>query len=1531
MTTERAIRALLRLDPGAEPVEIAEALWLARQLPGAERPHGSETTPRPNESVQPGGGNDDRASTGAPGRPDPGRALSPGDQTGSSPTSAEPGESIIVRRPDRRPGGAPVSLIRALRPLNRRVAGNTGVQLDEEATARYRADFGFWLPVLRPADRRWINLLIITDTSPSMDVWRTESEELRVEIGRLRIFGHLQHEYLTITPDGPELSPSAAGAPERPRRVARRDSARRVILLITDGVAPFWHSPAAADFLRSLAGQDLTAIVQPLPQRLWPRTALSAEVGRLTAFSPPPHNGALAFASADDDTVPIPVFEMQPGWLAAWATLIAGGSVPDAAVVPVGEKWGRPVAEPSAGEADEEADDVLRAFRAVASPSALRLAARLSVAAPLTLPIIRYVQQATLPRAGSAEIAEVFLGGLLRRVAPGSGTGPDTEMYDFRPGVRERLVGTLRRHEVGEVSDALLRAVVRQDLTVPDLEGRPAGVSTGPEPTTALALPTGPIVDITRWTLGQLRSPSAQGTSASAGPADDSWMVSLHNGGDGAPVAGGVLIDAWRVLTCSPELSDEWIVSFPWAATPEHRRIQQILRPPGGDTGAGMAVLVLDEAAPGAVAPAPIVGLPAEELVGERWWSRSGDVVVRGTITHALTHGRIGVRADGPEQAPPMPGSGVWSPASGGVVALMSKGQAPGPAANAVTLAQFDEWMPAARLSDRWLSHRREPPAETEYLMEAKVVLVGDAGVGKTTLARKILDPGHPVAADEGATHGVSVSSWRFPSLVPVAGGTVERQFRAHIWDFGGQETYHATHQLFLTGRSVYVLVLDGRREETDIGYWLETVSLLSGRSPLMIVQNRGQGHLPPLDVPTLRREYPNLAGTFNVDLSDNVGLAEFTARLRRELELLPHVGTVVPRNWQAVHRALDDDPRDFISAAEFFAICARHGLTREPESRRLGELLHDLGTCLYFPDDPMLADVLILNPAWALRAVHRVLDDGEVVANRGVMTPADLTRIWWEPAYTSMRAELLRLMVRFALCYQIPGTDSYLAPQLLPPARPAYSWDEPGTVALRYEYDVMPKGIVRRLIVALHDLIEGDAVWRGGVVLARGGGRAEAVEDHRRRRLHLRFTPRGVATLRALIDQELDRVHRSYPDLRFVRLLPCDCPVCSDALDPTMFSVEELEDFARTGDRIQCRLSRRLIDPADLLRRLDQPEPSDSALEVFVSANQGSEADAVVAAITARLAGRGAVRRGVLNGLRYRDLIEQFIRRPAANKHVVLVIDDAYLRSAHCMAELTLVASHPDMLSRVSAIVLADANVFSAIGRLGYVRWWEQKRADLEEAARSVNPMQGIRKELDLYESFRTTLAGIIDILADMNTLPPDAHRGRDFEAVLSQFGEPVGGGRALSASAQRDLDDAALRVQLAARENISLLRDFIYQETVQERLRTSGSLREFVDRKGPRGRDGLEGWQVYVERQLTNVADGRPTHEIHRVILEALGTPPVHDPKWYTGLVTRHLDPDRPVNSRPGGSGGLNELIPLVKQRWGFRRHQLKAYLTT
>jgi hypothetical protein len=686
--------------------------------------------------------------------------------------------------------------------------------------------------------------------------------------------------------------------------------------------------------------------------------------------------------------------------------------------------------------------------------------------------------------------------------------------------------------------------------------------------------------------------------------------------------------------------------------------------------------------------------------------------------------------------------------------------------------------------------------AGVDYLSEAKLLIVGEAGAGKTSLAKKILDPGYALNTAEDSTEGIDVMAWQFPSGIRVQDATgehlLQRDFRVNVWDFGGQEIYHSTHQFFLTKRSVYVLVTDERKEDTDFEYWLEIVNLLSDGSPVVIVQNRKQGRQHGIDFGALRQRYPNLCGTLVLDLADNSGLDVAVAKIRRELEQLPHIGTALPKTWRAVRLALEADSRDYISATEFFGICRTNGFADREDMEQLGGYLHDLGICLFFQDDPLLSKTVILKPDWGTTAVYRVLDDPRIAQALGMFTRADLRRTWSDKAYELMQDELLQLMIKFQLCFQVPGSVTYIAPQLLTPSQPVYAWDDADNLQLRYEYDVMPKGIVRRLIVALHDCIPPNGVlWRSGAVFEYEGSKAEVIEVYRRRLLAVRIRGGDPRILLGLIDHQLGLIHRSYPGLRLKKFMPCGCETCSASADPTMFEVGILEDFARTGDQIQCQASRRLRDPVKLLRMLTTDTldlrsgapitggPAAVAREehikpeIFVSYKWGGAGEALVDEIQSRMAGREVHITRDKDQVRYRDSIQQFMRRLGAGKCVIVVLDKAYLESKNCMFELTHIASRPEFAARVYPIVMPDAEISDALTRVGYIKYWEGKRAELEAAMREIGQehLEGIREELDLYEDIRNMVARITSVLGDMNTLTPEMHQSADFEQLYAQL----------------------------------------------------------------------------------------------------------------------------------------------------------------
>jgi GTPase SAR1 family protein len=693
---------------------------------------------------------------------------------------------------------------------------------------------------------------------------------------------------------------------------------------------------------------------------------------------------------------------------------------------------------------------------------------------------------------------------------------------------------------------------------------------------------------------------------------------------------------------------------------------------------------------------------------------------------------------------------------------------------------------------------RQQQEVGIDYLCEAKLIIVGEAGAGKTTLAKKIKDPSYKLASQEPSTEGIDVIRWSFPSAVRIKRDGREKihnaEFKVSIWDFGGQEIYHSTHQFFLTRRSLYALVSDDRKEDTDFNYWLHVVELLSDRSPLLIVQNEKQDRQRDIDLGSLRARFPNLLReAFRTNLATNRGLIELKQMIQQELEHLPHIGTPLPKTWSVVRTALENDPRNYISLDEYFTICQENGFTRREDKRQLSGYLHDLGICLHFQDDPVLKNTVILKPKWGTDAVYSVLDDRTVLNNRGQFGPNDLARIWSDEKYSAMRDELLRLMMRFQLCYQLPNVESYIAPQLLSPTRPAYDWEKRAGLVLRYEYDFMPKGILTRFIVAANHLIaDQNLVWKSGVILAREGSRAEVIEDYTRRKITIRVNGADSRGLLAIADDQLERIHASFSGLKYDKFLPCNCEVCQTRDEPFAYPLSELKDFATEGDKIQCRISRKLVDAASLIRDVfpaaayshnalmnqsdifsqeicPSPEPS-IVKEVFVSYAWTDESTALVDKLQEAFGERDIVLIRDKNEMQYKDSIREFMERIGRGKCIVVVLSKKYLESKNCMFELTEIAERDDIRDRVFPIVLDDARIYDALDRIGYIKHWEQKKKRLDDEMKKVGGenLQGIREELDLFARIRLTIAQIVDILSDMNALTPDQHRKSNFDSLL-------------------------------------------------------------------------------------------------------------------------------------------------------------------
>lgn len=139
---------------------------------------------------------------------------------------------------------------------------------------------------------------------------------------------------------------------------------------------------------------------------------------------------------------------------------------------------------------------------------------------------------------------------------------------------------------------------------------------------------------------------------------------------------------------------------------------------------------------------------------------------------------------------------------------------------------------------------------------------------------------------------------------------------------------------------------------------------------------------------------------------------------------------------------------------------------------------------------------------------------------------------------------------------------------------------------------------------------------------------------------------------------------------------------------------------------------------------------------------------------------------------LDYRGSIKAFEQRMGAGQCIILVISDKYLRSKHCMYELSEIERNQQFSGRIFPIVLSSAHIFTAKDRLEYVNYWNEQFESLNGTIRKSTDqsyLKSIHEELDQYKYIRDHFDQLISTISDINVLTPEIHTSSKFSKIIT------------------------------------------------------------------------------------------------------------------------------------------------------------------
>lgn len=444
-------------------------------------------------------------------------------------------------------------------------------------------------------------------------------------------------------------------------------------------------------------------------------------------------------------------------------------------------------------------------------------------------------------------------------------------------------------------------------------------------------------------------------------------------------------------------------------------------------------------------------------------------------------------------------------------------------------------------------------------LNEAKVIVVGSGNAGKTSvikaLTRVDYDPKEP------ATIGLEIKK----KTIQINGV----DFTLNIWDFGGQSVYQATQTMFMTPKTLYIIVLDGRSEDLP-DFWLQYITTFAPNSPVLIVINKcDENKNAMINSRAYFYKYPMLYPE----------ILRFSSveNKRKLLEILEYkMGQIIlseqykdcfqhswSKAWAGIKELLQNMDEDYIEYSDFRNRCKLLGVSDESDQRIILEACHNLGIAFFF-------NHRIMKPEWLVMGANFLMSLPSYYVVDGWIKLYDFYHYAYSKGYLnkeSWRQDadcIIGLLEDNELIYK--EHDRILIPSLLPEK---YKNELPSGYKdwqkFCVKYSFLPPALIQKFLVRNQNqhIVE---IWRYGVYWISDSDVACIMEYYNNSIvMHLKGADADVTSERYRIHSELVYINRSL----HISSAEFNLVFCNSKGDTVEYSYENLRRLREMKQKI--------------------------------------------------------------------------------------------------------------------------------------------------------------------------------------------------------------------------------------------------------------------------------------------------------------------------------------------------------------------------
>lgn len=454
-----------------------------------------------------------------------------------------------------------------------------------------------------------------------------------------------------------------------------------------------------------------------------------------------------------------------------------------------------------------------------------------------------------------------------------------------------------------------------------------------------------------------------------------------------------------------------------------------------------------------------------------------------------------------------------------------------------------------------WLQAAHE--SRNELLNEIKVIFLGDGEAGKTHLIARLKKDGEKLPVVEASQPEQLKDTDSFSGNVTpgisITDHTIKLENRTvtvHYWDFGGQEFLHAMHRIFMTKKTLYVVVLNARNDTQDhrAEFWLQNIYTVDKDAQVILVLNKiDQNPRASINENRLRRMYPSLKDVVRMSARDDSkeDMEQNLIRVIKErVENFETLNTPFPATWHSIRQKLEAYPEPYITKKAFVKFCTDAGISDPSVHEALKTRFSELGVSF-----SCKGTTLLLKPEWVTNAIYMILFNRHDGVNNGIILKDTIedcltgSETDWTVEHSIEYTDgdvgyILDVMRKHKLSFEAKSQVCEFIPMLCErnesPMVEEYA-NDPFALEIRWVFDYLPDGLLYRLMVDRYGELDLENVWLSGARFTNWYTKSSAIVERSGNTLsiHVR-SEHPTASVRKYVDEPEGAIRsiidREYP-----------------------------------------------------------------------------------------------------------------------------------------------------------------------------------------------------------------------------------------------------------------------------------------------------------------------------------------------------------------------------------------------------------------